>query len=192
MDIDEEAREFSLLDKTRWDIIKDGILATEDNGGEIWECGAFQGGTALKMRSFTGVNSKRVIRAFDTFEGLPTQSEMDTHPVGAIKADYAQARNRMETFNIKVYKGLMPETFQGLEECKISVAHIDVDQFESVKNCLEWIYPRMQSKGWMIIDDYNDKCCLGAKVATDDFIKAHGLQIIVGGEFNPQVYFIKP
>lgn len=186
----EEALRLSGLGKERWALIAQAIDATHHFGGEIWECGCWQGGTALWMRDHIGPDSSRVIRAFDTFTGLPTSGPHDTHPIGAMQADRGEAMARLSTYEVLVYPGVMPDSFRGLEDSLISVAHIDVDQYDGVKGCLEWLYPRLHSGGYLIIDDYYDGFCAGARKATDDFAAQHGLTVVNGQ--NPQVYIVKP
>lgn len=189
-DLAETAARYSSLGGERLESINSAIKATASSNGEIWECGCYTGGTALWMREFAGPN--RVIRAFDTFMGLPMQGVLDSHPVGAMKADVVEVSERLIRHGIQVRVGIMPSAFAGLEESIISVAHIDVDQYDSVRECLEWVYPRVHSGGWVVIDDYNDGHCAGAKKATDDFVAIHGLGLVVDGSRHPQAHFVKP
>jgi O-methyltransferase len=143
---------------------------------------------------------KKMVRLFDTFCGMPNATEYDVHQVGSFSdANLATAKSitvGLEDINIHV--GVMPETFTGLESCQIDVAHVDVDNYLSVKACLEFIWPRMPVGGYIIIDDYNDASCFGAKKATNDFFESqHDLfnnkQQIITSEYkaNPQAYIIK-
>ncbi len=90
---------------------------------------------------------------------------------------------------VHIHQGIMPATFSGLENSVISVANIDVDNHDAVKACLEFIYPRVPSGGYIVLDDYHCGSCPGAKKATDDFMrdKPETLRCIA----SPQVYFIK-
>jgi len=171
----------------------EGINATSAQNGEIWECGCHRGGTALFMKArLMETDSDRILRAFDTFEGLPYRGQYDSQQIGTMKTDYEEVLQRFQDLsNCHIYKGVMPQTFVGLENSIISVAHIDVDQYQSVKECLEWIYPRVHANGWIVIDDYNDKGCYGAKKAVNDFLSVRPEKLIAPGGENPQAYFIK-
>ena len=183
----EEAKIHSSLGDDRLGPIREAIEATS---GEIWECGCYTGGTALWMRHFAGPD--RTIRAFDTFAGLPSHGPHDYHPIGAMKANVDEVSERLIRNGIHVHPGVMPASFAGLEESIISVAHIDVDQYDSVRQCLEWVYPRVHSGGWVFVDDYGDAYCLGAKKATDDFVAEKGLTLVADGSRHPQAHFVKP
>jgi len=176
---------------SRLNTLANGIESTRAASGEIWECGCNKGWTARFMRACIA-DTKRALRLFDTFEGLPYHGEFDRHGMGAMRADYEKCKVLFDDLSgCFIHKGIMPASFEGLENCVISVAHIDVDQYRSVKECLEWIYPRVHSKGWIVIDDYNCGDCPGAKKAVDDFLIGKSEILHKGGAGNPQVYFTK-
>lgn len=172
--------------------VADAIGFTENVGGEIWACGCNRGGDALFMKTYVR-DANRIVRAFDTFEGLPHSGEFDTHSTGEMAVSYEDCKALFDGLsNCFIHKGIMPQSFAGLEDCVISVAHIDVDQYQSVKDCLEFIYPRVHSGGWIIIDDYNCSSCPGAKKAVDGFLAGKNIKLIEPGHPNPQARFVKP
>lgn len=183
----ERGYDLSLLGD-RLDIIVQALVDTEHLKGELWECGAYNGGTALYMAAHT----KDPILAFDTFEGLPVSGEHDLHKVGAMKVEHDMVAARFaDVPNIRIIRGMMPATFVGLEDSHIRIAHIDVDQYESVKAVLEFVYPRVVPGGYIIIDDYLCGSCPGARKAVDDFMVDKPEVLVAPGGCNPQAYFIK-
>ena len=129
--------------------------------GEIWECGVYKGGTAYALAGF-----KRKLRLFDTFNGMPEVSEYDNfHKQGdfsdAVIPDIKEA---------SIYVGKIPETFKCLDNCEIGFAHIDVDIYQSVKDCIEFILPRLAKDGIIVFDDYGFRTCKGAKKAVDELL----------------------
>lgn len=165
-------------------IIRDAMNATT---GEVWECGVYSGDTAHWM---AGHAPLRTLRLFDTFSGMPISGPHDSHQVGVMRADEQAVRNRFSGFpNVHFHVGTMPTTFVGLEKSRIAVANIDVDQYESIKECLEFVYPRMISGGYMILDDYNCPDCPGAKRAVDEFMVGKSEELVTTGGAQP--YFIK-
>ena len=64
--------------------------------------------------------------------------------------------------------GFMPDTFDGLNE-KISFVHIDVDIYQSVLDCCEYIWPFLSVGGVMLFDDYGFSMTIGARQAVDEF-----------------------
>ncbi len=65
------------------------------------------------------------------------------------------------------HKGLLPYTFQNLEAHRIAFAYIEVDIYKSVKDCCDFIYPRLQPGGFMVFDDYGMPSCPRARKAID-------------------------
>lgn len=177
-----------MSDHNRWDIIAASIFSTTE---EIWECGCFEGDIAKQMAEYA--DPRRVIRVFDTFAGQPFAGGNDFHKVGSMKSDEDSVVKRLAQFpNVHIRKGVMPETFAGLEDSVISVVNIDVDNERSVRECLEWLYPRVHSGGCIIIDDYNCSACPGAKMAVDAFMAAHPEEALrAPGGPVAQAYFIK-
>lgn len=157
--------------------------------GEIWECGVFRGDTAKWIRDYAG--PCRTIRLFDTFAGMPVSGPHDSHPIGAMSGtSEAFVRARFENDpNTHFHVGVIPATFVGLEDCLISIINIDVDQYESVKACLEFAYPRMVQGGYVLLDDYKCPDCPGAKKAVDEFMADKPEKLVF--ENTAQPYFIK-
>ena len=95
------------------------------------------------------------IWAFDSFEGFPKSTTEDEGKYKAgIKLHYKLynikfVKNYMKTFDIEedeiekinFVKGFFPESFQNYNSDKIDFLHLDVDLYNSYKNCLEfWQY----------------------------------------------------
>lgn len=189
----QQALAVSSLGQGRLDVLAGAIEVTAAANGEVWECGCYLGGTALWMKAhMEEAGRRRQIRVFDTFAGLPIASERDVHKVGAMLAPRASVETLLAGFSdVSVHQGVMPSTFAGLERCLISVAHLDVDQYESVRDCLEWLYPRVHPGGYLVVDDYGCGACPGARAAVDAFMTGKPETLVAPGGGNPQAYLIK-
>jgi O-methyltransferase len=145
--------------------------------GDIWECGVYKGGTAAMMAAVLrdrALLGKRLF-LFDTFRGMPkTDAEKDIHEKGDFKNTSVEAVSRyVGADEICVLRqGLIPDTFKGLESAQIALAHIDVDIYKSVLDCMTFIWPRLTLGGFMIFDDYGFPTCPGARAAVDEFFAA--------------------
>lgn len=145
--------------------------------GVFFECGVYKGGTALLLAGIldqADFRNKKKLFLFDTFEGMPeTDSEKDLHKQGdfsdtSLEAVKSYVGHPEITFFVK---GLIPDSFTGMEDLVISFAHIDVDIYSSVIECCRFIYPRMEKGGIMIFDDYGFPSCPGAREAVDLYFK---------------------
>ena len=140
--------------------------------GDVVEAGVFQGGTARLLKKAMADASDKTLFLFDSFEGMKRVSRVtDRHREGDF-ADTSLASVRRvvgaEPF-IDYRKGWVPQTFSGLEDRKFSFAHIDLDLYQSILDCLAFLYPRLSSGGVVVFDDYGFPSCPGARRAVDEF-----------------------
>ncbi len=175
---------------SRENLISRALDETRTFNGEIWECGTFIGDMAEFMVKHLGADTHRPIRLFDTFTGQPFSGPHDTHQVGSMNGtSYEFVKGRFHGYpHVQIHPGIMPETFAPLADKTISVVNIDVDNHDSVRDCLAFVYPRMEKGGYVILDDYYCSACPGATIATNDFMSGKPDQLLRSG---PQAYFIK-
>ncbi len=185
------------MSDTRRDALSKGLRQTHHLTGEVWECGVYRGDSALFLKDcLDALSDSRLLRLFDTFAGMPFHSEHDGKYIVGTMADtsFEEVRARFDgRFNVLFQVGAIPATFQGLEDSSISFANIDVDNYDSVKACLDFIYPRMQPGGTVFLDDYACGDCPGARKAVDEFMigKPETLHHPHWHEHSPQVWFAK-
>lgn len=138
--------------------------------GEVWQCGVWHGGTAKHIAK----NTKKTVRLFDSWKGLPQPCEKDNFHK---KGDFSNVRFRdiKNTFrplkHVYLHKGWIPQTFKGLEDSKIAFAHIDLNLYQSCLDALDFIYPRVSHGGILVFDDYEVETCKGSKLAVDEFFR---------------------
>jgi O-methyltransferase len=141
--------------------------------GDVWECGVYRGGTAAMMGAMLADKMPtKKLYLFDSFEGMPdADSKKDWHR----KGDFSDtSQESVESYVGQgdlcvIRKGYIPATFSGLESARIALAHIDVDIYRSVKDCLDFIWPRLSRSGFIVCDDYGFPTCPGARAAVDEF-----------------------
>ncbi len=140
--------------------------------GDVMEAGVYKGGTArLLKRSVSSVPGRRLF-LFDSFEGMEKVNKgSDRHREGDF-ADTSLDRvsDVVGTESFVFYrKGWIPETFEGLETEVFCFAHIDLDLYQGIFDCLHFLYPRMPPGGVIVFDDYGFPSCPGARAAVDEF-----------------------
>jgi O-methyltransferase len=142
--------------------------------GDVAEVGVYKGGTARLLAEAVGRASKR-IHLFDTFRGMPaTDPDKDIHKEGDFHdTSLAEVRSFLADLqNVQCYPGLFPDTAGSIVGEVFSLVHVDVDIYKSVKECLNFFYPRMVSSGIMVFDDYGFVTCPGARQAVDEFFES--------------------
>ncbi|MGB7992143.1 TylF/MycF/NovP-related O-methyltransferase [Methanoregula sp.] len=141
---------------------------TEKVPGDIAEVGVYKGGSAKIICSAKG---KRALHLFDTFAGLPQVDEVDAvwpFYKGKFAASYDEVKTYLaQEKNVFLYKGIFPDTSGPVEDKKFSFVNLDVDTYNSTKQCLEFFYPRMNSGGVIVSHDY--LTAPGVRKAVDEY-----------------------
>lgn len=163
----------TLLGNLRQEKLKLYVQISNYLNGNICEVGVYKGGSAEIIANSKSENKKLYL--FDTFKGMPAVNEKDNHHKKNDFNDtsFENIKNYFDKFeNVFVYQGIFPQqNSEIIKDDKFSLVHLDVDIYESYKNCLEFFYPRLVSGGLLILDDYNATTCVGAKIAVDEFFK---------------------
>jgi O-methyltransferase len=145
--------------------------------GEFWECGVYKGGTArllAQLLADTPQAEGTILRLFDTFAGMPeTDAANDIHRRGDFGNTSLTAVRATVGHEDRVayHPGVIPSTFAGLEDATIAFAHIDVDIYHAIRDCCQFILPRLAVGGVVVFDDYGFPTCPGARRAVDEFFE---------------------
>lgn len=169
-----EIQSHTLVSEDRCRILYDSLYETNNIKGDVFECGVFKGGTAMMLSAILPKNKS--LHLFDTFEGMPSvNTDKDNYHK---KGDFSNTSlesviDKVEKVSgdnvVWFHKGFIPDTFKDKSHYKISFAHVDVDIYQSVLDCCEFIYPRLCDGGIIVFDDYGFNTCKGAKLAVDEF-----------------------
>ena len=141
--------------------------------GEFVECGVDRGGSARLLAQVMH-DSGKYLHLFDTFTGMPeTDPLLDLHKKGDFPevgihkvASYIGHENE-----VKLHPGIVPQSFEGLEQMKVAFAHLDLDIHSATLGACSFLYPRMAKGGIMVFDDYGRPSCPGARKAIDDYFR---------------------
>jgi O-methyltransferase len=174
------------------------IYATENSDGNIVECGVFKGFSALAMkRVLLNLNRENTLYLLDSFEGLSEPVDEDSvsnNGPAMLKGHFATPVELVENIfinyaNVNIVKGWIPDSFEYLPDVKWSFVHLDVDLYRPINDCLEYFYPRLNSGGVILNDDYNSALFPGAGIAWRKFfeLKKESFLILDSG----QAVFIK-
>lgn len=147
------------------------VKNTKKIKGDIAEVGVYRGGSAKIICEAKG---DKPLHLFDTFEGIPELSKMDTgyYHKGEFPASLKDVKTYLKKYhNVHFYKGLFPSTAKPISNKKFSFVNIDVDIYESTFNCLEFFYPRMNGGGIIVSHDYINANAAGVRKAIDNFFK---------------------
>lgn len=177
MNLPDAVRKNTLIDRPRYERLKQFIEQTEHLEGDVVEVGVYKGGTAY----FFCQHTTKKVYLFDTFEGLPAVTAHDLHHKGDFKdTSIRHVTELLAGFtNFSIYQGVFPaENAKYVEFKKFSLVHLDVDIYPSVKECLAFFGTRMAAGGIIVLDDYNARTCPGAKVAADEYCLSAGRTVM--------------
>lgn len=175
--------------------------------GSFAECGVWRGGSVLTMiltLQDCGVTD-RDIYLFDTFQGMTEPSENDLSSIepGALET-WREAASRGErawsdlfdpasfseegvrdllastgypSERLHFVRGPVEETVPAAAPEHLALLRLDTDWYESTRHEMQHLYPRLVSRGVLIIDDYGH--WEGARRAVDEYFTAHGPPVLL-------------
>lgn len=132
--------------------------------GVIVEAGAYYGGSTAKL-SLVAKLCGRDLRVFDSFEGMPENSEVHgksifgrehRFPKGSHAVSLTEVTRNVGKYGdlsrCRFYKGWFNETMPNFKE-PVAAACINVDLVQSTKDCLKYLYPLVQAGGVVLSGD---------------------------------------
>jgi len=170
--------------------------------GSVTECGVWRGGSTMAML-YTLLNrndTSRDIYMYDTYEGMSEPGEDDRAYSGDPAATLLEQSDKNDPRSVWCYasledvrrnvlstgypagrihfvKGKVEDTIPQTIPDKIALLRLDTDWYESTLHELEHLYPRLQSGGVLLIDDYGH--WQGAKKAVDQYIREKKLRLLL-------------
>lgn len=157
--------------------------------GDFVECGVWKGGSVMMMAltlKAMGV-ADRDLHLFDTFTGMPEPTDKDVDYTGQdmrpvtqanpewlkaeldeVRANLAKTGYPAERFHL--VPGNVLDTVPGHAPKTIALLRLDTDWHKSSQHELAHLFPRLSSRGVLIIDDYGH--FQGAREAVDEFLNA--------------------
>jgi hypothetical protein len=138
--------------------------------GAFAEFGVMCGGS---LDLLSRLHPERLIYGIDSFTGFPESGAMDIHKKGEFALSEEELLNIYECFKdrkVEVLQGFSPVVFDLIPSGQqYAFIHIDVDLYQSVRDALDYFYPRLIHGGIMIFDDYGFPSTPGAKMAIDEW-----------------------
>jgi hypothetical protein len=163
--------------------------------GDFIETGVWRGGVCILARGVLRAYGAddRAVWVADSFAGLPATGA-DAHPddirlamhehnavlavsEATVRANFA--RYGLLDDQVRFLPGLFRDTLPTAPIEQLAVLRLDGDLYESTRDALENLYPRLSPGGFVIIDDY---LVPGCRAAVDEFRDRHGLH---GDELTP-------
>lgn len=138
--------------------------------GDFIETGVWRGGCCILMRGILAANGDRDRKVYvaDSFAGLPppnpqiypADAEMDlsVHEELAVSLETVKdnfARYGLLDDQVIFVKGLFRDALPELDAGAFCLLRLDGDYYESTYDSLKYLYPKLSSGGYIIVDDFN-------------------------------------
>lgn len=165
----------TLVDKNRCYELWQLVHEAKKTEGVIIEVGVWRGGTGAiiaKQAKLKGIRDR--VYLCDTFRGVVKAGANDPLYKGGEHADTSKQMvealfRKLRLDNIQILEGVFPdETGRLISDKKFRFCHIDVDVYQSSKDILEWLWPRLSMGGMVVFDDYGFRNCAGIKQLVDE------------------------
>jgi hypothetical protein len=186
-------RVLALVRATRY-VVEAGIP------GHFVECGVWKGGSMMAVaRTLQGMGvTDRQLFMFDTFTGMTSPGAEDRDTNGRLasevleqrgEADEIWARASLETVRsamqltgypfdkVQMVPGSVETTLPERAPDQIALLRLDTDWYQSTKHELVHLFPRLNRRGVLIIDDYGH--WHGARLAVDEYLRETNTHILL-------------
>jgi O-methyltransferase len=155
-----KVKDYTLLKENQCYVVYEFCLHCLHLQGDFAECGVYKGGSAFLIAETLASNSvhDKETHLFDTFTGMPAMANHD--PSGLKEGRFSDTslsavKAYLRNFPFVVFHpGLIPNTLENVKDKRFAFVHIDVDLYQTTKDCLNFFYNRMSRGGIMIFDDY--------------------------------------
>jgi hypothetical protein len=136
--------------------------------GDFVECGVFKGFcSAVILKYVDFQNELRQAYLYDTYEGLPETTSTDeerkawdyTNSDGDQGTLYNKVCRKFSQYhNVKVIRGVVPDSFEQGDPEKIAFLHIDMNSEQAEMLALEHLFDKVTAGGIIVLDDFGWSC----------------------------------
>lgn len=199
----ERVRPYTMTSPERIQALQEAVRYIERHAipGDVVECGVWRGGSmmAAALTLLEGEQKPtRHLHLLDTFEGMtdPTDEDRSMHGesakellAGTDRDYWLWCRSPLEEVKktmvatgypeerIHYVKGPVEETLPAAAPEAIALLRLDTDWYESTRQELIHLWPRLARGGVMILDDYGH--WEGARKAVDEYFEASGDRVLL-------------
>jgi O-methyltransferase len=158
-------------------------VAADGVDGDLIEVGSWRGGASMLMRAtLNTLGEERTVYVADSFQGFPQLDGEDEHAARLSAFEFLAVPETevRESFarlgldrGVQIVAGFFEETLAGLSGRRWAIVRLDADSYDATRLALEWLYPGVETGGYLIADDYGS--CEGCRRAVDEFRREHAI-----------------
>lgn len=148
--------------------------------GEVAEAGVFRGEFAQFINYYF---PQKKLYLFDTFEGFDKRdfkyeeenSFVEAKHISDTSVEYVMSRMKYKD-RVVVKKGYFPDTAKDINE-RFCFVNLDMDLYKPTLEALRFFYPRMSTRGIILVHDYFSKVFPNIKHAVAKFEEELGYKL---------------
>jgi O-methyltransferase len=156
----------------------------QGKGGEsVVELGCYIGTTSLFIRRILDqYKADMRFHVYDSFVGLPPKAAQDSSPAGeqfktgelavsrkVFELQFKKAGLRLPVIHKAWFNDLSGEDLPD----DITFAYLDGDYYESIRDSLRLVWPKLVTGACVVVDDYANEALPGAARAVDEWLRDH-------------------
>jgi len=150
--------------------------------GNVAELGVYKGDFAKRINQLF---PDKKLYLFDTFEGFD-EKDISTEKQSNFSSgeqDFSDTSVELVLSKMKyrenciVKKGFFPSSAVGVDD-RFCFVSIDADLYEPILSGLQFFYPKLESKGYIFVHDFNNDAYKGAKKAVLEFCSTNNVSYI--------------
>jgi len=181
---------YTMTGRHRLDMLQQCLesVIADKVAGDVVETGVWRGGSMILARALLDVHGEtgRTVWCCDSFEGMPVPTiegqsfsgTEDFSDVDYLAVSVEQVKANFQRFGVfgdgvKFLKGWFSDTLPSAPIGPIALLRLDGDLYESTRDALLPLYPKVSRGGYVIVDDYNS--WEGCKTAVDEYRAQHGI-----------------
>jgi O-methyltransferase len=157
--------------------------------GDITEFGCYIGTTSLfarRLLDYYEQSDSRLFYAYDSFVGLPSKTSQDASAVGVdfkggeLAVSKKQFLHEFHKANLRppiTHKAWFNELRPDQLPDKIAFAFLDGDFYESIRDSLRLVWPRLSQGAIVAIDDYKRETLPGVERAVHEFTQGKSVAV---------------
>lgn len=153
--------------------------------GDVVELGCYMGATSVLLGQMLAGGGKN-LWLYDSFAGLPEKSQQDYSPAGeqfrsgellASRQVVEKCFKQAGLARPRIKKAWFSElTVDDLPQ-EICLAFLDGDYYQSVRDSLKLVWPKLTPGAVVVVDDYANEALPGAARAVDEWLLVHPAQL---------------
>jgi len=188
----QQIRKFTLVDIYRCYELWSLAQQTSRIDGAILEVGVWRGGSGCLLALAA---PQKTVYLADTFEGVVNAGPRDTRYRGGEHSDTSEEVVRRllastGATNAQLLKGIFPRDTAASISGPVSLLHVDVDVYQSAKDTVEWVLPRLLPGSIIVFDDYGFYGCEGITRYVSELREQHP-ELVFLHNLNGHAIFIK-